>query len=88
MISAQEARLKLNESITSKVNITLLFIENKIKEAIANGKNYIVYETKTNKVETYDIIKKTLVNLGYKVTRQNGYDQRDNYSWDYLEISW
>lgn len=31
---------------------------------------------------------KNLKNLGYVVKREQGFDQRDSESWDYLTVSW
>ena len=89
MINAKEAREQLNKSISDDSGSHLKNIEAAIKKAIANNKSNITYDIPNyNRQEIYSLLTAKLRLLGYKVERNNGYDQRDGYSWDCLEISW
>jgi ACT domain-containing protein len=63
-------------------------IFDKIKKSAQNGDVNVNFDLTDNQSKCADMIIKKLESLGYKVSRQNGYDQRENTSWDYLYINW
>lgn len=81
---AEEAR-KLTDSSR---NVSMKPIFDKIKKSAQNGDVNVNFDLTDNQSKYVDIIIKKLESLGYKVSRQNGYDQRENTSWDYLYINW
>ena len=77
MISATEARKKINDLNTKKGQQEKELCEKRINQAIENGRTSCAVDSISEPT------KKWLTNLGYSV--RNAGDQRDGF---YTEISW
>lgn len=85
-MKASEAR-NLTDTAFSSEKITYLNNLYKVIEQTALQGISIV-NVKSPAENLVDSVMVQLKNAGYVVERNNGYDQRDRDSWDYLNISW
>lgn len=82
--------MKANEArkLTDSYSIGMEQVYKKIKAAATNGNDSVnVGSRDYNPRDVLRVIAQ-LKNDGYTVKREQGYDQRDNESWDYLTVSW
>jgi hypothetical protein len=59
-----------------------------IKSAATKGDTSVSLGRTFFEVRDTDRVKAQLVGDGYTVKREQGYDQREQDSWDYLIVSW
>jgi len=92
MINAAEARAKVHKIIQNWFSRSLESIDKQVEVACQKGLNYcrfdIVEDDWSEREKKNKMMISHLESLGYQVKREQGSDQRDGVSWDYLIISW
>jgi len=82
-MKATEAR-----KLTDAYSIRVERVYEKIEAAARRGDSQITVGNDCYCQRDVDRVIKQLRANGYTVKREQGYDQRDNESWDYLIVSW
>lgn len=85
-MKAYEARTLTEKSCNSSSSMYLTHAYEHIGRQASNGLSMVSLNSPDSL--TIGSVMDQLRKDGYKVERNNGYDQRDDTSWDYLNISW
>jgi hypothetical protein len=85
-MNASEARTLTEKACNSSSSIYLTHAYEHITKQASNGLSMV--SLKSPDSLTIGSVMDQLRKDGYKVERNNGYDQRDGTSWDFLNISW
>jgi hypothetical protein len=85
-MKASEARLLTQKSYSAGTNTYIQNVYKVIEEAAKKGRSQVAIRSPEEIIITFVI--NQLKKDGYAVSRNHGYDQRDDESWDNLDISW
>ena len=87
-ITAEEARRKSEDINSMLASAVLQRVFSDISKATEKGLRGCQIDVTSEFESLLPLIIKHLKSLGYYAKQNSGFDQRDNYSWNSLDINW